>query len=208
MVSRRSIATRAPFVWAASLLVCVAGWLIAHSLAYRLIASGDEGSGTLVEQTGHGHLAFSPYLMAVSATVLLLALVGAVVAGVARRPRPAVPWAPFVVLPPLDFICHMLLESVPYGRVVSVDVALEAVFLLGLALQVPFALAALLLARTALAWAEGLGRALTLRWRPRPLALASPAPPRLLSGSEHRPIITALASGYSQRGPPSSALVR
>jgi hypothetical protein len=199
---------RAPVVWAASLSVCVAGWLIAHSLAYRLVASGDESSGALVEQTGHGELAFSPYLMAVCATVLLLALGGALVAGARRRVRAAVPLAPFVVLPLLDFSCHMVLESLQHGRVVSADAALEPVFLLGLALQVPLALAALLLARTALAWAEGLGRALTPRWHPRPLALASPAPPRLLIGTEHRPVIPALASGYAQRAPPSSALVR
>jgi hypothetical protein len=193
---------RAPVVWAASLSVCVAGWLIAHSLAYRLVASGDAGSAPLVERTGHGDLAFSPYLMAVSVTVLLLALAGAVAAGAMRRARPAVPPAPFVLLPLLDFISHVGLDSLQHGHEVSAGTALEPVFLLGLALQVPFALASLLLARTALAYAEGLGRGLTPHWRPRPLAPASPAQPRLLSGTEHRPIIPALASGYAQRGPP------
>jgi hypothetical protein len=119
-----------------------------------------------------------------------------------------VPVAPFVVLPLMDFICHMVLESLQHGRVVSAGAALEPVFLVGLALQVPLALGAVLLVRAALAWAEGLGRTLTPRWRPRPLALASPAPPRLLIGTEHRPIIPALASGYAERGPPASALVR
>jgi len=82
-------------------------------------------------------------------------------------------------------------------------VSQNGVFLLGPALQLPFTLAALLLARTALAWAEGLGRGLTLRWRPRPPGPASPARPKLLSGAEHRPNIPALASGYAHRGPPS-----
>jgi hypothetical protein len=200
--------TRALLVWPASLSVCVAGWLIAHALAYRLVASGDEGSGALVERTGHGHLAFSPYLIAVSATVLLLALGAAVVAGATRRTRPAVPLAPYVVLPLLDFVSHTVVESVQSGHLVSTGAALEPVFLVGLALQVPLALAALLLARAALAWAEGVGRGLTPRWRPRPLALASPAPPRLLIGMEHRPIIPALSSGCAERGPPVSVLVR
>jgi hypothetical protein len=188
--------------------VCVAGWLIAHALAYRLLASGDGGTGALVERTGHGHLAFSPYLIAASATVILLAVGAAVVAGTTRRTRPAVPLPYVVVLPLLDFVSHTALESVHSGHVVSTAAALEPVFLVGLALQVPLALAALLLARVALAWAEGLGRGLTPRWRPRPLALASPAPPRLLIGTEHRPIIPALCSCCAERGPPDLALVR
>ena len=159
-------------MWAVSLSVCVAGWLIAHSFAYRLVAAGDERSGALVEGSGHGHMTFSPHLMAGSVTVLLLALGVAVAAGATRRARPDVPLAPFALLP----------------------------------LQVPFALLALLLARTTLAWAEGVGRGLTPRWRPRPVAHASPTPPRLLLGSEHRPIIPALASGCAQRGPPAASL--
>jgi hypothetical protein len=197
------MSTRGSLVGAAALPVCVASWLLAHSLAYRLVASGNEGSGALVERTGHGHLAFSPYLIAVSVAVLLLALGGAVAAGAMRRARPTVPLAPFVLLPLLDFASHMGLESLQHGGGVSAGAALEPVFLAGLALQVPLALAALLIARTAMAWAEDIGGGLTLRWRPRPLAPASPALPRLLSGSEHRPIITALASGSTERGPPS-----
>lgn len=192
---------RRPLVWAASSSVCVAGWLIAHSLAYRLVASGDESSGALIERTGHGHLAFSPYLIALSAAVLLLALAGTVVAGAMRRPRPAVPLVPYVLLPLVDFASHTMLD----GHVVS---PLESVFLVGLALQVPLALAALALARAALAWAEGLGRGMTPRWCPRPLALAVAAPPRLLIGVEHRPSIPALASGRAQRGPPGWSVLR
>jgi hypothetical protein len=198
--------TQGPLVWPASLSVCVAGWLIAHSFAYRLVASGHESSGALVERTGHGHLAFSPYLMAVSVTVLLLALVGAVAAGATRRARPGVPLAPFVLLPLLDFISHVGLGSLQHGGEVSASAALEPVFLVGLGLQVPFALAALLLARTAMAWAEGFGRGLSLRWRPRTHWLAVPAPPRFVIGTEHRPIIPVLASGCAQRGPPAASL--
>jgi hypothetical protein len=194
--------------WSASLSVCVAGWLIAHALAYRLVASGDEGSHALVQGTGHGHLAFSPYLIAGSAAVLVLALGGAVVAGATGRTRPAVPLAPFVLLPLLDFVCHMVLESLQHGGEVSPGAALEPVFLVGLVFQVPLALATLLLARAAMRWAEGLGRGLTPRWRPRPPGLALPAPPRLLIGTEHRPSIPALAWGYTERGPPTSPLVR
>ena len=191
-----------PLVWSGSL--CVSGWLLAHALAYRLVASGDEGSGALVERTVHGTLAFSPFLVAMSAAVLLLGVVGAAVAGATGHTRPALPLAPFVLLPLLDFVNHTVRESVQHGDVVSIGTALEPVFLVGLALQVPLALAALLLARAALVWAEGLGRGLTPRWRPRPRTLALPAPPRLLIGTEHRPIIPVLASGCAERGPPVS----
>jgi hypothetical protein len=200
--------TTRPLVWAASLSVCTAGWLIAHSLAYRLSASGDESSGALVERTGHGHLAFSPSLIALSAAVLLLALAGAVVAGATRRTRPAVPLAPYILLPLVDFAGHTVLESTRDGHVDSAGAALEPVFLVGLALQVPLALLAALLVRAALVWAEGLGRGLTPRCGLRPLAAAVAAPPRLLLGVEHRPSIPALASGCAQRGPPGGGLVR
>ena len=167
-----------------------------------------EGDGALVEHTGHGHLAFSPYVMAVSVAVLVVALGGAVVAGVARRARSGVPLAPFVLMPLVDFVCHAGLEWLQHGGGVSVGAALEPVFLVGLALQVPFALAALLLVRVALAGAEGLGRGLSARWCPRPVASAAPAPVRLLIGTEHRPIIPVLASGCAERGPPRLILVR
>ena len=195
-------ATRGTLGWAASLSVCVAGWLIAHALAYRVLASGDGGPGPLVEASGHGQMAFSPYLMAVSATVLLLALACTVVAGATRRTPTAVPVAPFALLPVLDFVCHTLLESLQHAGEVSAGAALEPVFLLGLALQLPLALGALLLMRAARALAEGLGRGLTPRWRPRALAPALPALVRLLLGTDHRPTMSALASGCAERGPP------
>jgi hypothetical protein len=195
-------------LWLASLSVCTAGWLIAHALAYLLVTAGDERSSALVEQTGHGDLAFAASVIAVSALVLLLALGAAVVAGATRRARPAVPLAPYVVLPLLDFVSHTVLEPAQNGHGASTGVPLEPVFLVGLALQVPLAVAALLLARAALAWAEGLGRGLTPRWRRRPLALASPAPLRQLMGTEHRPIAPALSSSGAERGPPAPGLVR
>lgn len=193
-------------MWAVSLSVCVAGWLIAHSFAYRLVVAGDERSGALVEGSGHGHMTFSPHLMAGSVTVLLLALGVAVAAGATRRARPDVPLAPFALLPLLDYVGHLGLEALQLGGELPAGAALQPVYLLGLALQVPFVLLALLLARTTIAWAEGVGRGLTPRWRPRPVAHASPTPPRLLLGSEHRPIIPALASGCAQRGPPAASL--
>lgn len=195
-------------MWPVSLPVCVAGWLIAHSLAYRVVASGDGAHAAMVERSGHGDLTFSPYLMMLSVAVLALALGGAVAAGAARRARPGVPLAPFLLLPLLDYVGHLGLEFLQHGADSSAGAALEPVFLVGLALQVPFALAALVLARAAMAWAEALGRGLMPRWRPRRSAPAPPAPPSLLIGMEHRPIIPVLASGTSERGPPAAALVR
>ena len=199
--------SRRPLVWSASLPVCVAGWLIAHSLAYRLIAAADGGHGVALEGTGHGDVAFSPYLIALSVAIVLLALAGAVIAGATRRTRPPVPLAPYLLLPLVDFASHSVLEYLHSGQGVATGAAPEPVFLVGLALQVPLGLAALLLARAGLAWAEGLGRGMTPRWRPGQPALASPALPKLLIGTEHRPIVPALASGCAQRGPPA-ALVR
>lgn len=196
---------RGPLGWAASLSVCVAAWLIAHALAYRLLAAGDGGHRAVVEASGHGHVAFSPHLMLVSTAVLLLAFAGAVVAGATGRARPAVPVAPFALLPVLDFVCQTVLRSLQRAGDVSAAAALEPVFLIGLAFQVPLALGALLLTRAAQAWAGGLGRGLTPRWRQRALPPVLPAQLRLLLATEHRPAISPLASGCVERGPPVSA---
>ena len=115
--------------WLVSVPFMAAGCLAAHSLAYHLIANPKER---------HGYLAFAPLFLGVLGG---LALVGAV-----RRGRTHSP-ALFALLPPLAFVVQEHAERLQL-------VATEPAFLVGLALQLPFGLAALVAARAFLGLAE------------------------------------------------------
>jgi hypothetical protein len=120
-----------------------------------------------------------------------------------RRPsRPPLPL--FALLPPLGFAVQEHLERLTATGRVPDDLMTEPTFLVGLALQLPFALAALLVAYALRALGLGLGRAVagTLAFRGRvrvaprtPLRLAAPAM-----------VITAsvLALGHGPRAPPTA----
>jgi hypothetical protein len=127
--------------WLVSVPFMAAGCLAAHSLAYHLIADPTER---------HGYLAFAPLFLGVLGG---LAIVGAV-----RRGRTHSPVL-FALLPPLAFVVQEHAERLQL-------VATEPAFLVGLALQLPFSLAALVAARAFLGLAELVAEVLTAA-RPR-----------------------------------------
>lgn len=135
--------------WLVSLPFMAAGCLAAHSLAYHLVSGREQQ---------HGYLAFAP---------LVLGLLGALaVAGVVVRGRSLPPLA-CAALPPLAFVVQEHVERLEL-------VAAEPAFLAGLALQLPFALAALVAARAFLGAAERVLGAVTGRRPPVRRRLAPP----------------------------------
>jgi hypothetical protein len=169
--------------WLLGLPLLAVGWLSAHSLAYELIAA---------EEHGHGYLAQAPLFLSVCAAAVALAL-GRRVAGRLGLSMPA--WAA-ALIPLLGFTLQEHLERALGLGVVPWGTALEPVFLLGLALQLPFALAALFLARALTAVAD----AVSARGGERALPSAAPAVPR---PAETVPaLIPALAQGHAGRAPP------
>ena len=108
----------------------------------------------------------------------------------------------FALLPPLVFALQEHLERLLHtGRFPS-ELVVEPVFLLGLGLQLPFAVAAWLLARELLAGADALAEAL----QP---AVASPLAPQLPSAlPSPAPRPTASAALRRGRAPPAAAAVR
>jgi hypothetical protein len=161
--------------WLVSLPFMATGCLAAHSLAYHLVSSPAER---------HGYLAFAP---------LFFGLLGALaLVGVVRRGRTRSPLA-FAALPPLAFVVQEHAERLQL-------VVTEPAFLVGLALQLPFALAALVAARAFLGLADlvadALGSAPDL---PRPAALTPPL------DVVHVPRLSPLAFSRSSRAPPAVA---
>jgi hypothetical protein len=108
------------------------------------------------------------------------------------------PWL-FFALPPLAFASQELAERVLNSEAFPFQSALEPRLLLGLLLQLPFGLLALLVARALLRVVERITRALARRPRPR-VAPSTPSQPRQ---AIELPRISALALGYAERGPPT-----
>ena len=85
-----------------------------------------------------------PVVTAIAVAMIVLAVALRVV-GWWSVPRDArVVAAPFACVPPLAFVLLELLEGLLHRGLVPIDEALEPTFLLGLALQMPFAVVAYL----------------------------------------------------------------
>lgn len=173
MIGERMKRFAAP--WLVSLPFMATGCLAAHSFAYHLVSAPSER---------HGYLAYAP---------LFLGLLGAVAfVGLVRRGRARSPLA-FAALPPLAFVVQEHAERLQL-------VVAEPAFLVGLALQLPFALAALVAARAFLGLADLVADALAAR----------PALPRATALSPslevvHVPRLSPLAFSRSSRAPPAVA---
>jgi hypothetical protein len=191
--------------WVVWLPLVVAPWLGVHCLAYALVPPGSHEYGH-AHASGHAYLVYSaPILAACGLTLLLAGVILGVGEGLRARPRAHPPLRLFLLLPPLGFVVQEHLEPLIGTGAVPYDVVLEPTFLLGLALQLPFALAALLLTRALYAIGYGLGRAFA-RMLAVPCTAGSatcllvrlPASATLVAPS-------VLALGHGQRAPPATA---
>jgi hypothetical protein len=190
---------RRPGVWMVVLPLTAGGCLAAHALAYRLVAPHAHERDSLLALTGHGYLGYAPLVLGVMVAVLLVAL-GTVVAAAARGSScPQLSASSFFMLPLLGFVVQEHVERYVHVGNLSATV-LEPAFLVGIVLQVPFALAAFLLARALLAVAEVVGKSLAVGSTARSVV---PALRRLSPGAADLVRIPVLALGYPERGPPS-----
>lgn len=188
--------------WLIVLPLMVVGSVAAHLLSYPLVAARVEGGGHEgAERSSSGLAAHSVLPLGLVAALLaagglswLLALARS------RQGRGASPWL-FLVLPSLAFSVQEFGERLMHVEGAPFRAALEPRFLIGLALQIPFGLVALLVARLFLRVAERIVRVFGRRqplvvapWRPllavRPVLFVLPR-------------IPTLALGYPQRGPPA-----
>jgi hypothetical protein len=129
-----------------ALPLAVAGSLVAHELAYRVV--GGAHAHVLLEESGHGYLEHLPAGAMLGLAVLAVGLVVAA-AGRARASRALPAWAvglvPFAVFAAQEHLERWVHTGEwPWGA------ALEATFLVGVALQAPFAVVAWALARVLL----------------------------------------------------------
>jgi hypothetical protein len=187
---RRSLA------WIVAVPLMVGGTWAAHALDYRLTMPDPGTRATLLAATGHGYEEWLPLAAAVSIAGLLVALVRSADQLRAGYTRPSA-W-PFLLLPPLSFATQEHVERLLHDGSFPWHAAAEPTFARGVALTLPFGLAAYLAARAILRVARAVARALAPA-RPILLALRPPAHPRAVTAARVR----VASSGRRTRGPPS-----
>jgi hypothetical protein len=190
--------------WAIAVPLAVASWLGAHCFAYLLVSPGAEHHMGVHAEHGHAWLGYTPALVVWGLALVLGGVVLCLADGLRGRRPSRPPVRLFAFLPPIGFTLQEHAERLIGSGSVPYDLVVEPTFMVGLALQLPFALAALLLTRALYAIGFGLGRVLadTLALR-RPLRYAAPA---LLGLPESATLVSpsVLALGHGQRAPPAT----
>jgi hypothetical protein len=172
--------------WLIGVPLVAVSWLGGHELAYRL-ASADA-------ETAHGYLQQAPFFVA----LLLTAALGGLVLRARGRVVRVLSARLLATLPPLGFAVQELLEGGLHGDAVWLTAA-EPVFFLGVLLQIPLALAALLVAGALTQLADAVSAHAAPRPRLAPLRPRRPRPAAALA------LPGVLASGHAGRAPPARA---
>jgi hypothetical protein len=176
----------------------VGGLLAGHWVGYRLAIPDAHARADVLSQSGHGYLGNAPLALTTCLLVLIASLLFRALAGYRGQPaRPAASPA-IVLLSPAAFVVQEHVERVVHSGQMPWTAALQPSFLVGLALQLPFALAALLIAWALDSVAHAVGRALAAA-PPRPLLpVFVPLPAHVTAA----PRPAGLARGYGERAPP------
>lgn len=188
--------------WVLAVALTAVGWLTAHELAYRLAVPHPHSHHDLLRATGHAYLVeYGSLVLALCGLTAVFAVGGIVARGARGASETRASLGAFALLPPLGFALQEHLERLLASGSVGADVLVEPAFLVGLLLQLPFALAALACASALLLVAHTIVRALQRRpflLRPTGARLLRPLgldPPR----------VAVLALGHGQRAPPRPA---
>jgi hypothetical protein len=178
--------------WLLGLPLAVLGWLSAHAVAYDVAFPSAHERADALAASGHDYLERAPLLAAVCVVV---AAGGFLLRARGRSSRPLPAWA-LGLLPLVGFAVQEHVERALHAGAIPWGTGLEPVFLVGLALQLPFAVLAGLVARAFTGLADILAVQSVERLRvARCTFLPVPA------AADPRPT-TALASGHAGRAPP------
>lgn len=190
-----------------SMPLAVAGWLTAHWVSYALAAPDSHDRAELLSATGHGYLELEPLFVACGLVLVVAGLLASVTEGIRDRPRSRPSMRLLTLTPVLGFTVIEHVERLVGHGAVPYGVALEPTFLVGLALQLPFAVAAFGFVYALHGLAHSLGGALRCWMHPGRSLLALPATPAVarLTLEWIRPLPSALTPGHGPRAPPVSA---
>jgi hypothetical protein len=186
--------------WLPALPLAAAGSAAAHALAYRIAEPDPRVRAELLEGTGHGYSALLAPFLGGCLALLVAVLAAHFLAGFRNRRAPSLPGWPAALVPLVAFVVQEHVERLAAWGALPLSVVTEPTFAIGLALQLPFALLALLVAHALARVARTLGR-----------ALAVAAPERVPWPAAGRPLADgifffrrpALALGHAGRAPPA-----
>lgn len=142
---------RKPALLAFSLPLAAVGTLAGHAAGYSLV--GSNRNDALV----HGYLAFAPQFLAVCVALVTVSLGLRVTGRLQGRPAP---WL-FALVPPLAFCAQELIERLVAG--LPAHAVFEPAVYVGLAAQLPIAVAAYLVARSLLRVTDAAARVFAQR---------------------------------------------
>jgi len=184
----------------------VAGSVAAHLVGYAVVPAGPDHAmgeagefGGFHERASQGFAGHTVLLLGLAASLVGVVCIRALLARVRGRESRRLGAGCFFLLPLIAYSSQELIERLLHAESFPFHAVLEPRFLLGLALQLPFAAAAFVLAWLLLAVGTRFFRFLGRYPSP-----ASPAPPpRLLAPtSVALPRVRALSRGHPLRGPP------
>jgi len=185
--------------WLVVVPLMLAGTEVAHAIAYRIVYPEAAVRWRVLAETGHGYLGYAPVCFGIAGALMLVGLAagaGDVVRG--RGAGKVPPWA-FGLLPLAGFTLQEFLERWLANGGFPWWMVEQPTFRIGLALQLPFAVAAYVLARLLLRAADlavlalrGVAVSFTTfgdcrSWQP------------LTAATVQLPV---LAAGHAGRGPP------
>ena len=190
-----------------SIPLAVAGWLTAHSVAYMLAAPDSHERRELLAETGHAYLELEPLFVACGLVLVVAGMFASVTDGIRDRPRSQPSMRLFSLMPVLGFVVLEHVERLVEHGAVPYGVALESTFLVGLALQLPLAVAAFGFTYALHGLSHSLGHVLRCLARParsllapaQPLAVTRLVPERACA------LPSELMPGHGPRAPPVSA---
>ena len=185
--------------WLIAVPLAVIGSLAGHSVAYRAAVPDTQERTQVLAASGHGYLDYAPLVIALCVALAGLGFVAAVLDSFGRRDRRR-DTSQFVLvaaLAPVAFMLQELGERYAHDGQLHWQLLVSAPFLLGLSLQLPFALLAAAIAYALASAARLVARALETA-RPRRIG----TPFVLPSLAVELPRLRALAGGSSVRGPP------
>jgi hypothetical protein len=190
--------------WMVALPLAVASWLGAHCLAYWLVAPAGDHQMGLHAESGHAYLGYTPAIFVWGGALLVVGLVLCVGLGLRDvRPSPP-PVRLFALLPPLAFTVQEHAERLIGTGGLPPDIVFEPTFLLGLALQLPLTLAALIVAHALQGAGFTFGRMLTPRLALLRARAVTPGSPQRLPSSGTPITPSVLALGHGPRAPPAA----
>jgi hypothetical protein len=187
--------------WLLTAPLLVIGLFAGHETGYRWAVPDPHQRAHLLEASGHEYSRYLPIVIAVAVTLIAAALAAHIRAAIrgAHRPTGPSPWL-LAVLPPVAFMVEELLERWLSSGHVHPATLWEPAVLIGLQLQIPFAVLALVVAHVLARTAHALGRALAAE------PVAAHLDVAITRTSLDLSPVTARVSarGWSERGPPSS----